>query len=81
MLLKSTEGENGYEKEHQNVLTLGLMTLLVGCEPEEEKTTEEEFEEFMEDTKKRKEMEAEIEDTKQYFDALDAFIELEEDGY
>ena len=69
------------KKSTKVVLTLGLMTVLVGCEPEEEKTTEEEFEEFIEDTKRRKEWEAEEEDAKQYLDALDAFAELEEDGY
>lgn len=58
-------------------LILSFFSFLVGCTPEEPKSTEEEFEEFIEATKKRKEREAEREKNKQFIDAIEAFSELE----
>ncbi|MGO1752162.1 MAG: hypothetical protein ACTHYV_06690 [Psychroflexus sp.] len=58
-----------------------MLSLLVGCTPSEPKTSEEEFEDFMEATRRRKEREAEKEKAKQLLDGFDALIELEEKGY
>lgn len=69
-----------YRKSVRILLTLSLFSLLVGCTPSEPKTSEEEFEEFMESTRRRKEREAEKEKRKQLIDGFDALIELEEKG-
>lgn len=67
-----------YKKRIYLLITLSLFSLLAGCTPEKPKTTEEEFEDFMESTRRRKEIEAEREKRKQLFDGFDALIELEE---